>query len=141
MHRGWGGVAGECREGLKSGVEVGFGSVFGSRVEAIGKQRSRDSNDSLQSAGVPAVHVAFVSSVARWWGCARPLTRELWRWESSVRCGVRVSVSGGDTGSGADVTDTVGAVGFALIFHSSLKKEQNFSATGSGFPVTSLQNN
>jgi hypothetical protein len=34
--------------------------------------------------------------------------------------------------------DAVGAVGFALIFHPGPKKEWNFSATGSGFPVTSL---
>jgi hypothetical protein len=31
--------------------------------------------------------------------------------------GISIRTSGGDTGSGADVTDTVGAVGFALIFH------------------------
>jgi hypothetical protein len=37
--------------------------------------------------------------------------------------------------------DTVGAVGFALIFHPGPKKERKFSATGSGFPVTSLHNN
>jgi hypothetical protein len=38
-----------------------------------------------------------------------------------------------------DVMNTVGAVGFAVIFHLGSKKERNFSATGSGFPVTSLQ--
>jgi hypothetical protein len=89
--------------------------------------------------GLPAVHVTFVNSVALWWGCARPVTRKLWRWESSVRSRVRMSASGGDTGSGADLRIAGGAVGFALIFHRSPKKERNFSATGNGFPVTSLQ--
>jgi hypothetical protein len=42
--------------------------------------------------------------------------------------------SGEDRSSGADVMDTVG---FALI-HPGPKKERNCSATGSGFPVTSL---
>jgi hypothetical protein len=68
------------------------------------------------------VHVAFVRSVARWWGCAQPLTREPWRWESSVR-------SGGDTGyTVTDVMDAVGVVGFTVSFHPSPKKEQNFSS-------------
>jgi hypothetical protein len=53
-----------------------------------------------------------------------------------------MSASGGDTGSGADLRIAGGAVGFALIFHPSLSsglEERNFSATGNGFPVTSLQ--
>jgi hypothetical protein len=90
------------------------------------------------SNALPAVHIAFVNSVALWWGCARPVTRKLWWWESSVRCRVRMSASGGNTGSGADLRVTVGAVGFAQIFHPGPKKERNFSATGSGFPLTSL---
>jgi hypothetical protein len=63
-----------------------------------------------------AVHVAFISFGRAWWGCASPVSPRLWRWESSVRCRVRMSASGGDTGSGADLRVTVGAVGFALIF-------------------------
>jgi hypothetical protein len=42
-----------------------------------------------------------------------------------------------DVSNAPDVMDTVGAVGFALIFHPGPKKERNISATGSGFPVTS----
>jgi hypothetical protein len=49
-----------------------------------------------------------------------------------------MSASGGDTGSGANMRDTIGAVGFALIFYPGSEKERNFSATGSGLLVTSL---
>jgi hypothetical protein len=55
------------------------------------------------------------------------------------RYGFRALTSIEVSGSGANVMDTVGAVGFALIFHRGPKKEGNFSATGSGVPVTSLQ--
>jgi hypothetical protein len=50
-----------------------------------------------------------------------------------------MSASGGGTGSGADMMDTAGAVGFALIFYPGPEKERNFSVTESGFPETSLQ--
>ncbi|KAH0819220.1 hypothetical protein GEV33_003571 [Tenebrio molitor] len=64
---------------------------------------------------------------------------EAGRRQGSVRCGVRMSASGGGTGSGADMMDTAGAVGFALIFYPDPEKERNFSVTESGFPETSLQ--
>jgi hypothetical protein len=49
-----------------------------------------------------------------------------------------MSASGGDMGSGVDMMETVGAVGCELIFYPDPEEERNFSATGSGFPVTSL---
>ncbi|KAJ3628540.1 hypothetical protein MTP99_015839 [Tenebrio molitor] len=50
-----------------------------------------------------------------------------------------ISIPGGNADSGADTVKTVvGAVGSALVFYLGPEKERNFSATGSGFLVTSL---